>query len=113
MSSGPYLSYDGDRDLGFAESMRADQPTISKALATWKMAFRLSSAVLRNKPDVEDYTYNTDLKIYEAKPDLDWVMQLESESDGDSFYSFAKYSDEEDNKGEFHKGTAGRFEVRQ
>lgn len=50
----PYLSYDGDRGPGFSVSMQAGQPILSKDLATCKVAFRPSSAVLRDNTDVKD-----------------------------------------------------------
>lgn len=94
----PYLSYDGDIGPGLLGAVPCDQASLRKALESWGISYRPTAATRRDCPDVKDYPYDTGLEIYEARPDMDLLMHSESDSDGDSFSSFFKSLDEDDDK---------------
>lgn len=103
-----YLSYEGDRGRGFYGSMQADLLVLTKTLRAWKVANRPTAAMLRNNPGVKDYPYDSDLKIYEYKLNLDWMIDSESDSDGDSLSRFDKSSEKYDNKQGASKDLVGK-----
>lgn len=77
----PYLSYYGDIGPGFLGAVPSEH-LLTVVLESWSISYRAKAATLKG---IQDYLYDTRLEIYEARPDLDFLMPSDSDSDRDSF----------------------------